>query len=126
MYANIFLDVCCVLTAKIAPHVKRMVGRVDASPNMIDSFNKTFPDVDARVVDCRYLDRDTSLSPIRSELPRTSAYSGKEGCGSQRSRPGSRRSRMTSARRGLYRQLHSAALCRAETVRWVKTQGSLT
>ncbi|KAI6094001.1 S-adenosyl-L-methionine-dependent methyltransferase [Hypoxylon rubiginosum] len=57
------LDIGCgegVLTAKIAPHVKRMVG-VDGSPNMIESFNKTFPDVEARVVDCRYLDRDASL-----------------------------------------------------------------
>ncbi|KAI1392348.1 S-adenosyl-L-methionine-dependent methyltransferase [Hypoxylon trugodes] len=57
------LDVGCgegVLTAKIAPHVKRIVG-VDASPNMIESFNKTFPGVDARVVDCRHLDKDQSL-----------------------------------------------------------------
>ncbi|KAI1761212.1 S-adenosyl-L-methionine-dependent methyltransferase [Hypoxylon sp. FL1150] len=37
-----------------------MVG-VDGSPNMIESFNKTFPEVDARVVDCRHLDRDASL-----------------------------------------------------------------
>ncbi|KAI2627562.1 S-adenosyl-L-methionine-dependent methyltransferase [Hypoxylon sp. NC1633] len=57
------LDVGCgegVLTAKIAPHVKRIVG-VDASPNMIESFNKTFPNIDARVVDCRHLDRDAGL-----------------------------------------------------------------
>ncbi|KAI1206723.1 S-adenosyl-L-methionine-dependent methyltransferase [Annulohypoxylon truncatum] len=57
------LDVGCgegVLTARLAPHVKRIVG-VDGSPNMIESFNKTFPDIDARVVDCRYLDRDARL-----------------------------------------------------------------
>ncbi|KAI2637676.1 S-adenosyl-L-methionine-dependent methyltransferase [Hypomontagnella submonticulosa] len=57
------LDIGCgegVLTAKIAPHVKRIVG-VDASPNMIESFNKTYPDIDARVVDCRHLDQDTDL-----------------------------------------------------------------
>ncbi|KAI0883674.1 S-adenosyl-L-methionine-dependent methyltransferase [Annulohypoxylon maeteangense] len=57
------LDVGCgegVLTARLAPHVTRIVG-VDGSPNMIESFNKTFPDIDARVVDCRYLDKDASL-----------------------------------------------------------------
>ncbi len=34
---------------------------VDASANMIDSFHQTYPTLDARVVDCRYLDKDTSL-----------------------------------------------------------------
>ncbi|KAI0013830.1 S-adenosyl-L-methionine-dependent methyltransferase [Xylariaceae sp. FL0662B] len=57
------LDVGCgdgVLAARIAPRVKRIVG-VDGSPNMIESCNKAFPALDARVVDCKYLDRDASL-----------------------------------------------------------------
>ncbi|KAI0871704.1 S-adenosyl-L-methionine-dependent methyltransferase [Hypoxylon argillaceum] len=57
------LDVGCgegVLSARIAPQVKRIVS-VDASANMIESFNKTYPTLDACVVDCRYLDKDTSL-----------------------------------------------------------------
>ncbi|EKG14428.1 Methyltransferase type 11 [Macrophomina phaseolina MS6] len=57
------LDVGCgegPLTAKIALHVKRIVG-VDASANMIESFRQTFPDIDSRVVDCRFLDREASL-----------------------------------------------------------------
>ncbi|KAI1080206.1 S-adenosyl-L-methionine-dependent methyltransferase [Whalleya microplaca] len=87
------LDVGCgdgVLTAKIAPHVKRMVG-VDGSPNMIKSSNKTFPALDARVVDCRYLDRDANLCTasfdkvfsnaalhwiLRDEATRTNAIKG--------------------------------------------------
>jgi SAM-dependent methyltransferase len=49
------------LTAKIAPHVRRIVG-VDGSANMIDSFHTNFPGIDARVLDCRYLDRIESLN----------------------------------------------------------------
>lgn len=57
------LDIGCgegPLTAKIARHVKRIVG-VDASANMIESSRQNFPDVDSRVVDCRFLERETSL-----------------------------------------------------------------
>lgn len=57
------LDVGCgegLLTAKIARHVQRMVG-IDASANMIASSRHNFPELDARVVDGRFLDRETSL-----------------------------------------------------------------
>jgi len=63
LHEDEILDVGCgegPLTAKIARHVKRMVG-VDASANMIESSRQHFPDVDARVVDCRFLDREASL-----------------------------------------------------------------
>lgn len=58
------LDIGCgegPLTAKIARHVTYIIG-VDGSPNMIESFRKTYPDIDSRVVDCRHLDQETSLT----------------------------------------------------------------
>ncbi|KAE8350443.1 S-adenosyl-L-methionine-dependent methyltransferase [Aspergillus coremiiformis] len=50
-----------VLTAKLAPYVKRIVG-VDASPNMIEHFQKTYPHIESRVVDCRLLDQVPDLT----------------------------------------------------------------
>ncbi|KAE8382846.1 S-adenosyl-L-methionine-dependent methyltransferase [Aspergillus bertholletiae] len=50
-----------VLTAKIARHVKRIVG-VDASPNMIEHFQRVYPDIESRVVDCRHLDQVADLT----------------------------------------------------------------
>ncbi|OGM43897.1 methyltransferase [Aspergillus bombycis] len=58
------LDVGCgdgVLTAKLASHVKRIVG-VDASPNMIEHFQRTHSDIESRVVDCRRLDQVSDLT----------------------------------------------------------------
>jgi trans-aconitate methyltransferase len=58
------LDVGCgegPLTAKLATGVKRIVG-IDASLNMIDDFRRSFPSIDSRVVDCRYLSRETDLT----------------------------------------------------------------
>ncbi|KAI9925475.1 hypothetical protein ASPWEDRAFT_41570 [Aspergillus wentii DTO 134E9] len=49
------------LTARIAPHVKRIVG-VDGSPNMIEHFQKTYPHIESRVVDCRLLDQEADLT----------------------------------------------------------------
>ncbi|KAH7361369.1 S-adenosyl-L-methionine-dependent methyltransferase [Pyrenochaeta sp. MPI-SDFR-AT-0127] len=57
------LDIGCgdgILTAKIAPYVKRIVG-VDISSKTIESFKKAFPFIDSRVIDCRYLGPDSSL-----------------------------------------------------------------
>ena len=57
------LDLGCgdgVLTAQLAPRIARITG-IDASPNMIASLHQTFPALDARVVDARYLGRETDL-----------------------------------------------------------------
>ena len=57
------LDVGCgegVLTAQIASRVARIVG-VDASPNMISALHRDFPALDARIVDCRFLGRESDL-----------------------------------------------------------------
>lgn len=58
------LDVGCgegPLTAKIGAHVKRIVG-IDASKNMIDDFQVKFPQIESRVVDCRYLKQEKDLA----------------------------------------------------------------
>ncbi|KAK6826618.1 hypothetical protein RU639_005503 [Aspergillus parasiticus] len=58
------LDIGCgegPLTARIAPHVKRIVG-VDGSPNMIEHFKKAYPHIESRVVDCRLLDKESDLT----------------------------------------------------------------
>jgi len=58
------LDVGCgegPLTAKIGAHVQRIVG-IDASKNMIDDFKVKFPEIESRVVDCRYLKQEKDLT----------------------------------------------------------------
>jgi trans-aconitate methyltransferase len=58
------LDIGCgegPLTAFIAQHVRRIVG-IDASPNMISSFQRNYPEITSRVVDCRFLSREPDLT----------------------------------------------------------------
>ncbi|MCJ1465436.1 hypothetical protein MMC07_004054 [Pseudocyphellaria aurata] len=58
------LDIGCgegPLTANIAEHVRHIVG-IDASPNMISSFQRNYPEITSRVVDCRFLSRETDLT----------------------------------------------------------------
>ncbi|KAJ5484635.1 S-adenosyl-L-methionine-dependent methyltransferase [Penicillium expansum] len=58
------LDIGCgegPLTARIAPHVKRIVG-IDGSPNMIEHFKKAYPHIESHVVDCRLLDQESDLT----------------------------------------------------------------
>lgn len=49
------------MTARIAPHVKRIVG-IDGSPNMIEHFKKAYPHIESHVVDCRLLDQKSDLT----------------------------------------------------------------
>ncbi|KAF7590737.1 hypothetical protein BBP40_002475 [Aspergillus hancockii] len=53
-----------LLTAKLATYVKRIIG-VDASPNMIEHFQKTYPHIESRVVDCRHLDQVPDITDGR-------------------------------------------------------------
>lgn len=58
------LDVGCGegrLTAQISRRVRRIVG-IDASSNMIVSFHSNYPEIDSRVVNCRFLSREDSLT----------------------------------------------------------------
>jgi trans-aconitate methyltransferase len=58
------LDIGCgegPLTANIAKHVRHIVG-IDRSPNMIASFQRNYPEITSRVVDCRFLSRETDLT----------------------------------------------------------------
>ncbi|KAK4866785.1 hypothetical protein LT330_007948 [Penicillium expansum] len=58
------LDIDCgegPLTARIAPHVKRIVG-IDGSPNMIEHFKKAYPHIESHVVDFRLLDQESDLT----------------------------------------------------------------
>ena len=67
MPPDAILDIGCgegALTARIAQHVDRIVG-IDASPNTIDAFRRDFPGLDARVVDCRFLARESDLASGR-------------------------------------------------------------
>ena len=61
--ADIVLDVGCgegALTAQLATRVARIVG-VDASANMLAALHQDHPDLEARLVDCRFLSRETDL-----------------------------------------------------------------
>ena len=63
-HSDNILDVACgegPLTAAIAKHVRHIMG-IDASPNMISSFQANYPEITSRVVDCRFLSRETDLT----------------------------------------------------------------
>ena len=58
------IDVDCGegrLTTQISRHVRRIVG-IDASSNMIASFHSNYPEIVSRVVDCRFLSQEDSLT----------------------------------------------------------------